>query len=309
MTASPIQATPRISLSEWLRLRRHPMPEFYDHLRALPPSLLPAALTALPPGRAVRGALVLPPEYYVRKKVHWEYVPERALIFLDGAALHVTAAMDAAAPQVMLIDAWALLYLRSSLLLLYGLLEFEADCGGSVGEVRIEYNTIIWQALRGPLGRFVSEAGPCTSSVEEAEALERNAAIIRKLPFKFANGLRYYALEPGELLHAAVFQPAIWQRRAILPQQITPNTLFALTDRKVALIEESRTSAWRQKRADGEYGWIFTYIPRDRVADMTVTSGPIWTEMTLRLEWGSARHERTFLVEPAIAEKWQQAWI
>ncbi len=308
MSASSVPITPRVGLSEWLRLRRHPMPEFYDSVEALPPSLLQVARPALPPGRAVRGALVFPPEYFVRKKVHWEYVPERALVFLEGAVLHVAARTEDTQSRVTMIDVGALLYLRSSLLLLYGLLEFKADCGSQPAEVRLEYNTVIWQALREPLGRFISEASPVASSCDDAEALAFNTAVIRKLPFKFANGLRYYSLEPGELLHAAVFQPAIWQRRGILPQQVTPNTLFALTDRKAVVIEEKRASVWHRKKTDGEYGWIFTYIPLDRVAEMTVTDGVPLARVKLRLEWGSAQDERSFLVEPAIASRWEQGW-
>jgi hypothetical protein len=89
---------------------------------------------------------------------------------------------------------------------------------------------------------------------------------------------------------------------------VTPNTLFALTDRKVVLIEEQRTSAWQRKRSDSEYGWIFTYIPRDRVVDMDVAPGERWTELRLGLEWGGAKDARTFLLEPAVASRWHEGW-
>lgn len=304
------QVAPPISLQEWLRLRRHPRPEFYSLLQEVPHHLLSAAQPWLPPDGVIQGALVLPGEYYARKKVHWEWVPERALIFLDGSALHVSSGTAGAAPEVMAIDARSLLYLRSSLLLLYGLLEFKADCGGQTGEVRLEYNTVIWELLRRPLARFVAAAGLQPQSVDDAELQGRNASLIKSLPYKFANGVRYYVLEPGERLEAATFQPAIWERRGLLPNQVTPNTLFALTDRKLVLIEENRSSFWQKRRSGTEYGWIFTYIPLERVVEIgAAAQGVRWTEFTIRLEWGGAQDERKLLLEPAIAARWEQAWL
>lgn len=313
MTISPIsaptdQVAQPISLHEWLRLRRHPRPEFYSTLKEVPQPLLSIVRPWLPADGAVEGVLALPGEYYARKKVHWEWVPERALIFLDRGALHVSSGTPDTQPQVMPLDASSLLYLRSSLLLLYGLLEFKADCGGQPGEVRVEYNTVIWDSLRRPLARFVTAASPHPPSVDDADLRAHNASLINSLPFKFANGVRYYVLDAGESLQAAIFQPAIWERRNLIPHQVTPNTLFALTDRKLVLIEENRSSFWWKRRSETEYGWIFTYIPRNRVAEMTVTKGTQWTGLKVELEWGSAREERSFLLEPTIASKWDEAW-
>ncbi len=298
----------QIPLGEWLRLRRPPRPEFYDSAGSLPQSLYEAARPVLPPKQAVRGALLLPGEYYARKRVQWEWTPERALIFLDEGVVHVAGAAPGAPAHGALIDAGALLYLRSSLLLLYGLLEFRADCGGAGSQMRVEYNTVIWESLKGPLARFVAAAGPRPEPAAEAEINLHNAAIIKSLPFKFANGVRYYTLGPGERLHAAIFQPAIWERHGLVPRQVTPNTLLALTDRKLVLIEESRSSFWQRRRSDMEYGWIFTYIPSGRVVDMSVTTGVRWSELKMRLEWGAASDERAFLLEPAVAAGWRQAW-
>lgn len=297
-----------IGLQEWLRLRRPPRPEFYQTLDELPAGLADQAQSSLPADHAVRGVLAVPGEYRVREKVHWVWAPERALIFMDGAALYVSAATEDTPPQAVLFDAQALLYLRSSLILLYGLLEFKADCGAA-GDVRLEYNTVIWEALRRPLTRFVADACPRTLVADTATAAAQSTPIIKSLPFKFANGVRYYALDAGEVLQAAVFQPALWQRRGILPREISPNTVFALTDRKVVLIEEMRSLGWMKRRSESEYGWIFTYIPRDRVVDVTVAQDARWAELRISLAWGGAKDERTFLLEPAIAARWREAWF
>ena len=161
---------------------------------------------------------------------------------------------------------------------------------------------------RGPLGRFVAAACLLPASTDEAAVTEANASILASLPYKFANGLRYYALEPGERLHTAVFQPAIWERRRMLPRQVTPNTLLAFTDGKLVVIEEKQSSGWRRQPSQGEYGWIFTYIPLDRVVDMVVTPRERWVELRLRLEWGAANDERAFLLEPAVAAQLEDAW-
>jgi hypothetical protein len=283
-------------------------------LEKLPPSLLALVEQAIPDhGARIEGALLVPPEYYARKMLIWEFVPERALVFLDRGVLFASAEAPNAPAQAMMVDAQALLYLRSSLLLLYGLLEFRADCGGQAGDVRLEYNTVIWQALRGPLTNFVAAAGVYPSSDgpahPAAEVQARNAPILDALPYKFANGLRYYALTPGERLQAAVFQAAIWEKRSFFPPQVTPNTLLAITDRKLVVIEEKRASIWHRQSAQGEYGWIFTYIPLDRVMDMVLRTVAGRTEIVVRLEWGAAREERSFVFEPAAAKQWERAWL
>ncbi len=311
MTTSPAPFTSAagqpLPLSEWLALRRRRFPEFYDSFSSLPPGLISLVQPALPRGQVFQGALVLPGEYFARRLITWEYVPERALVFVDGGALYACGALGDAAPQVHVIDARALLYLRSSLLLLYGLLEFKADCDGPASDVRLEYNTVIWPSLARPLARFVASAGVRASTDREAEVPGANERVLATLPFKFANGLRYYALDPGEFLHAAVFQPAIWHG-AIIPRQVTPNTLFALTDRKVVFIEEKRASVWHPRSTQGDYGWIFTYIPRDRMIDMVMTPGDRWSELRMHVEWGSVSAERAFLLEPSVASRWSHAW-
>ena len=57
----------RLPFSEWLTLRRHPLPEYRDSLDALPPSLAEMARAALLPSDEVQGALFVPAEYHVRQ--------------------------------------------------------------------------------------------------------------------------------------------------------------------------------------------------------------------------------------------------
>ena len=81
----------RLPFSEWLTLRRHPLPEYRDSLDALPPSLAEMARAALLPSDEVQGALFVPAEYHARKMVRWEYVPERGLVFLQDGLLQLSA--------------------------------------------------------------------------------------------------------------------------------------------------------------------------------------------------------------------------
>ena len=137
-----------------------------------------------------------------------------------------------------------------------------------------------------------------------------NEELLRGLPFKFANGLRYYSLAPGERVVGAVFQPWLWQRRKTFVQtQVIPNTLLAVTDRKLVLIEEKRSHPWRRPaKGQGEYGWIFTYIPLDRVVKMSAPASDGLRELTIGLEWGAASETRVFRLEPAVADQWLAAW-
>lgn len=315
MSASSVapvdHARQRIPFAEWFTLRRHPLPEFRESLDALPPSLAALAKETLKPADAVEGALIVPGEYRARRIGVWEYVPERALVFVRGGLIYLAADASGVAARSMRIDGRALLSLRSSILLLYGLLEFKADCGAAAEEVRVEYNTVAWYRLNQPLTRFVVAACPApASALTEADARAANEALLATLPFKFANGLRYYCLAPGERVIAAVFQPAIWRTRYLIRRQITPNTLLALTDRKVALIEERRAQPWTRppRPGEGEYGWIFTYTPLDRVVDMSVAPNDGLSDVTIKLQWGAAADTRVLRLEPAVAERWLAAW-
>lgn len=313
MTVSPTPTpagapAPQVGLTEWFGQRRYPMPQVYRSLAELPATLAALIAQALPAGQEVQAVLCVPAEYRPRIMLGWEYVPERALVFLPAAALYVRAAGPKTPAETAFLAADRLLYVRSSLLLLYGLLELKADCGLPAGAVRLEYNTVIWQALRGPLGQFVAAASAPASRGANAEVRAANEVILRTLPYKFANGVRYYALEPGERLLAAVFQPGIWERRALLRVQVTPNTLLALTEDKVVCIEEQRATFWGRKPPSGEYGWIFTYIPRDRVVDMVMTPRERQMALQMDLQWGGATDRRTFLFEPAVAADWERAW-
>ena len=143
-----------------------------------------------------------------------------------------------------------------------------------------------------------------------SEVRDANEQLLRTLPFKFASGLRYYSLAPGERLLSTAFQPAIW-RRGTLPirRQVSPNMLLAKTDRKLILIEETRAQLWRRPAAQGEYGWIFTYIPVDRVVEMNVTPAEALSALHIKLQWGAAEDTRSIRLEPAVAAQWQEAWL
>jgi hypothetical protein len=104
-----------------------------------------------------------------------------------------------------------------------------------------------------------------------------------------------------------VFQPEIREGRWVFSRQRTPNTALALTDRKVVIIEEALSAALHAS-PKGEPGWAFTYIPRDRVVDMTVTPGERWAELKLSLAWRSAQDERALTLDPEIASRWESVW-
>jgi hypothetical protein len=68
--------------------------------------------------------------------------------------------------------------------------------GGQADDVRLEYNSVVWETFRSSLARFVAAAGPCGPAPGDAAQIA-NAEILKTLPYKFANGLQYNGLTPG----------------------------------------------------------------------------------------------------------------
>ncbi len=278
----------------------------------LPASLAEAAQPNLPQAGAVNRIFFVPADYRSKPLIGYRYIPEQALIFTDRGVLHVLAgASRDTAPVATFIGTDCLLYSHSSLLLLYGRLELAAIGRAGVETVVVEYNTVGWHLLEPSLKGLIAAAGGAPQVAVAADARVRAEHLLQALPYKFANGLRIYGLTAGETLRGVVFQPSQWLDGpwGFWQRQVTPNTLLALTDCHLIIIEEDR-ALFRRAAGRVEYGWIVSHFPLRVIAGATTASHDIWHELTIAVDTAPAAVHvaRRVLLDEDTAHAWDALW-
>jgi hypothetical protein len=271
----------------------------------LPVSLRQSAEQVLEPGAPIQSNFVVPAQPFPHGWFGALYVPEQALLFTSQGILHIqdadTPGQPASATYLRALD---LLYARLSLLLLYRQLELVGQVSNILTRVVVEFNTVGEHYLRPGLRHLVHLALSQTTALPANQAqVETIWRELNRLPMKFANGLRYHGLQPGERLLGFVFQPDIWTRRWwFFPHQISATTLLALTDHQFIILEEEK------KGKEANYGWIFTFCPLAGVAEIELKPGGSWSELQIRLGRGGVTVDRRVTLEQEQARAWRELW-
>lgn len=287
-------------------------PYMVDSVDALPAGLVAPARAALPADAGAIRALYVPPDYRGRGWTSARQTPEQALIFADAGVLYVQGGAkgkDAAggerAPIFVRPD--TLLYMRSSHLLLYGRLEFVSAVDHHAVKLDMDFNAVGWRLMdaewRVLVGKIVDLPPlPADALLRESE---HEQELLEGLPAKFSFGLRKYGLYTGEILHGAVFQPPIWDKHwALFPKQITANTLLALTNASVIVIDEDRALV----RKSQQYGYRITRIPLKAIAGVAIAEQEGLQELTFTLARDGAEADLDIKLEPQTADQWLALW-
>jgi hypothetical protein len=280
-------------------------PYSVDDVAELPGTLQPVATAALPSDARVGFIFVVPPGAYGKGLFGLRRVPEQALLFTYDGVLHVQAAdAKGGTPTATYFAVDRLLYLRSDLLLLYGRLELAGLVEGAPARAVVEYNTVAWERLQPSLQRLVRLATGQTLSANDRRAVYWESQLDR-LSFKFANGVRYYAVLPGDTLQGIAYQLPMWAPHLyFLRREITPQTALVLTERCVVIMEEDPAIT----RRNAKYGWMFTYIPRRAVSQMHMAPLLPGQELTIGMACGAATAERKLVLTDETAGAWTRLW-
>ena len=284
-------------------------PYLVKSLDALPDSLRSAAGASIPPGAKATTICVMPQDYRSKGLLGSRIVPEQAIIFTGDGVLAVQAGLPGEhAPSPAFLPCDGLLFARSSLLLNYGRLEMAGAAQGRLVSQDAEFGALAWRLMDAALRSFLAKALGLTPLPPDdlGEWQEEATDMVRGLPLKFANGLRTYALQPGETLLGTVFQEAVWAKRGGLwPQQLTPRRLLALTDAAVVLIEEEQALV----RKSSQYGWIITQMPRAAVRDLqTAPAQEGLQELKFTLARGGASTDRRTVLAAGTVNDWLRLW-
>jgi hypothetical protein len=279
-----------------------------DSVDALPARLRDKARSALPPDDRVVRAFVVPADYRSTGDEPPHVVPEQALLFTTRGVIHVAADLPGVgAPLPVQVDPGALLWLRSSHLLLYGGLELVGVVDGQLVSLDMEFNAVGWRLMHDEWHGLVGKAiGLQPLPAEEMHELNGDEQqLVAGVPEKFVDGLSRYGLYTGERLLGLVFQPAVWKENLIaFDEQLLPNTLVALTDASVLIMEEESALV----RKSEQFGLIITRIPRRAIAAAASTAQDPLQPIRFLLAWDDAAAEQNVLLTPEMAEAWLKLW-
>jgi hypothetical protein len=278
-----------------------------DLLVEMPDGLRQSAEAALPADDPVRMIFIHPPQTVPKKFGSvggMRPLPEQALLFTEQGVLYVLGSRTpGGAAQSTYLRGADLLYVQLIQVLLYGKLEF---CGGSTEtptQIVLEYNSVRHDLIQPWLYRLLSLATGLAHPTETAASLDD--ALVDELgvqSFKFRNGYKELAQQPGDRLLGFAFQPRIMKHFGGFWHWIElPASLIALTESELILIEEGRTNAT-------SYGWFITFCPRVCVAGVeTVPSGER-QDVCVHLRRGALTADRHVTVENEAAQAWQAVW-
>jgi hypothetical protein len=238
----------------------------------LPPDLQAPSLAGRVGGEATKNIIVFPPQI----QRGWYYVPKQALVFTTTGMIHLLVSIwPDEEPQVTCIDGCNLLYLKVSLLLLYGYLEIVAQSQESATRLGMEFNTVSWHAISAPLRQFLNLSKTTFSVPADQVAYSPNTRqAFDELPFKFSNGVNLYGLLPGEEWEDLVFQEGVRKPRLyFLQSSMTADTLLMLTTNYLVLIQEDLIV---------KHGWIVSYIPRNMSGGIQSQCHGLWNELSVQ---------------------------
>lgn len=283
-------------------------PYMVDAVEALPENLREVARTAVPRGQQMVRMFVVPADYRAEGRSESHAVPPQALIYTDVGVVHIRAAQTGATkPLTVSLRADELLSLRSSHLLLYGRLEMIGSAKQTAATIDVEFNAVGWRLMETEWHGLVAKAIGFSSAKSDAAVAEHQpiGALLESIPMKFIDGVQRYGLYTGETLMGALLQPAIWKESLLLfDEQVTPDTLLALTNASVLVLEEDHALV----RKSDQSGLIITRMPLRALVGVQSKEVDSLQEITFSLSRAGATAEHRLLLEPATAKSWLALW-
>jgi hypothetical protein len=276
---------------------RHPL--ILKNISELPAELQSPDVTALAATKDLQTIIAFPPQIHRG----WHYVPKQALLFTPMEVIHLLASiLPNQAPQITYVNVCGLLYMRITLILLYGLLEIVAQGNDLPTRLIMEFNTVIWHRLSLPLWQALDSIKATPSMlVGRTTCLHITQEALEKLPLKFSNGVKIFGLLPGDELEELVFQSAPRKRWQFLVRRPNfSNTLLLLTKNFIVVIQED---------PDVRQGWIISYLPRNSVAGIYNKLRSPGNELIVKLKREEQTVDYTLILKRETIEAWHACWL
>jgi hypothetical protein len=296
----------------------------YHDINALPPELKSSKINQLVNNDEIKVIIYFPAQI----QRGWQYVPKQALIFTKDKVVHLLASIwPEAEPQITSINNGDLLFIEITLILLYGLIKIEAINQENISIIEVEFNTVDWSRLSGPMYAML-HSKYIDSKLMEKEEQQRNIVLTQnelrikgiKLeaspePFfprrgagywiqkriKITNGIRLYGLLPNETLNGVIFQPEYWEARFFFfRKQLIANTMVLRTTNYLIIMKEELNVG---------QGWIIAYIPWKNIKNINQRQKGIWQEIEIMIEHNEKSDGYKLLISNEVAKEWRNDWV
>ncbi|RPI94034.1 MAG: hypothetical protein EHM40_07885 [Chloroflexi bacterium] len=257
------------------------------------------AVTALVERETIETILAFPPQI----QRGWNYVPKQALLFTETGVTHLLAStLPGQEPQVTCLKASDLMYMKVTLLLLYGFLEIVAQGPGSPTRLGMEFSTVDWYCLSPPLRRLLQATRVVLAPPENEEVRSSTTQqTFEKLPLKFSNGVKIHGLLPGEEMEEVIFQAGAWKRWLyFLRRPISADTVVLLTGHYLVVIQEE---------LDVKQGWVLSYIPRNNIVGIQNQPCGLANQLSVQLKKDNQSVDYKLVLKGETAEVWHRQWV
>jgi hypothetical protein len=268
-------------------------PSVLKNVSDLPADLRSPILAEL--AAVLQKIVIFPPQIHRG----WHYVPRQALLFTSTDVLHLLASIwPDQGPQITWLKMGELLYMKVTIILLYGFLEIVAQNRDSTAQIGAEFNAIFWDLMSPSFRKFLqkTDARPTEGSAYSPSVQQA----LEKLPLKFSNGVRLHGVLPGEKLEDLIFQPGTWKRWLLLFRKpVFANTMLLRTSNYMVVLQE--------ELGVGQ-GWIISYLPRGNIVGMQNATSRLGNELIVQLQRNGQTADYKLSLDDVTAGAWIRRW-
>jgi hypothetical protein len=235
--------------------------------------------------REYEGSFIIPLQVYTDRGFIKRFVPWQALLFYNNMVVHVKDSLivdERGTANKACADNMA--YLRLNHCLLYGKLDIVCSNGKGANHIEVEYNTTAYNILEPNLDKFLK------ASLNESRAsnvAENVYDRLKNIPAKYQNGVYMYILQKDEVLLDFIYLPRLVRKIGFIKINLTPNILFAITDRQIVVIQDDFSVV-------SLYTWILTFVPMDNVNGMSFEKQSRFTKAIIKIKRDNLLEELSF---------------
>ena len=104
-----------------------------------------------------------------------------------------------------------------------------------------------------------------------------------------------YILQKDEVLLDFIFLPRLFRKIGFIKINLTPNILFAITDRQIVIIEDDFSVV-------SLYTWILTFIPINNFKDISFEKQSRFTKAIIKIKKDNLLEELSFEIADKYAD-------